>query len=272
MRILLYAGPAPTRDQVLAYSAPIVQRAATALTLVTGGGTSNAPLLDDALTQLDLPGELPCKLLSLAGEAEEALYEAARQEHHDLAICGRLQAPLRRLVFGQRSKLIARQLDPAVLRVSGRTAPIQRILLATAGGSQTLHQAFLLSRLARPLGASVTLLHVLSQQLLYFDGFEAEVLTIPLFLESDLPEAQMLQKAAAILNQHQVPTNICVKIGPIVETILRAASEYDLLVIGNHHSSTPMERILFRDLADDLLDLSPLPVMVTRDRTPVQQT
>ena len=55
MRILLYAGPAPSRESVIEYAAPIVQRCATALTLVTGGGAARQALLDDAARRLPVP-------------------------------------------------------------------------------------------------------------------------------------------------------------------------------------------------------------------------
>ncbi len=48
MKVLIYAGPAPSRDLVLQFSTQIVQRVATAVTLVTGGGAARRPLLEQA--------------------------------------------------------------------------------------------------------------------------------------------------------------------------------------------------------------------------------
>lgn len=264
MRILLYVGAAPSRDQVLEFSAPIVQRATTGLTLVSGGGAAALPLLHDALARLQLPDGLPHTMLTFDGDAGAALMQAADQRSHDLAIIGRLQPPLQRFLRGQRSKLIAQRLEPAVLRVHAHSGPIRRILLASGGDAGTLQNARFVARLARPLGASVTIMHVLSQQLLYFDGFEAEPLTVDIFLGSDLPEAAILREAEALLQRLEVPATVIGRRGPVVQTVVAEADGYDLLVIGSHRIESPLDRMLIEDITGDLLDLSPLPILVTK--------
>jgi hypothetical protein len=58
MKVLIYAGPAPSRDLVLQFSTQIVQRAATAVTLVSGGGAARRPLLEQAVERLQPPPSL----------------------------------------------------------------------------------------------------------------------------------------------------------------------------------------------------------------------
>lgn len=264
MDVLVYAGPAPSRDEVLAFSAPIIRHSATAVTLLTGGGHSNFHLLEETARRLELPDELPRTMLALDGDASVALLQATSRHSYDLSIFGRFQPTLRRLIHGQRSKLIAQEIQPAVLRVQGRVGPLRRILLASGGDQQTLHHARLVAKLAALLEAKVTLLHVHSQQLLYFDGFEAEPLTMELFLESDLPEAAVLREAAGILGRHEVPVELCGRVGAVLDAIVEEARGHDLLVIGSHRASSPLDRILLKDITSDLLDISPVPVLVAR--------
>jgi nucleotide-binding universal stress UspA family protein len=45
---------------------------------------------------------------------------------------------------------------------------------------------------------------------------------------------------------------------------LRVGS-YDLLVIGAHRVASALDRILLEDITGDLLDISPLPVLVVKN-------
>src|SRR5512138_3166142 len=164
MRVLLYAGPAPSREAVLQFSAQIIQRCATSLTLVTGGGAERRPLLEDAAARLGIPSQVPVTLSALPGNSQAAILAAARAQPYDLVILGRLHQPLGRLLPGTRSKVIAQRLEPSVLRVHGPVRPIRRMLLASGGDYHTFADVEVAAKIAGPLGAAITLLHVVSQQ------------------------------------------------------------------------------------------------------------
>jgi len=266
MKVLIYAGPAPSRDLVLQFSAQIVQHVAIALTLVTGGGAERRPLLDQAIERLRPPQGLPVVLRALPGDAQAAILAASREQIYDLVIVGRLHQPLGRLLPGSHSKAIAQRLEPSVLRVHGPARPIQRILLASGGDHHTFDDASITARIAAPLGAAVTLLHVRSQQSLVFEGFPPRRISMADFLAGDPPEAKTLREAAAWLEQQGVPAQIRGRVGPVLDEImaeLRVGS-YDLLVIGAHRVTSALDRILLEDITGDLLDTSPLPVLVVR--------
>jgi nucleotide-binding universal stress UspA family protein len=265
MRILIYAGFAPSRDQVLAYSAPLVRAVARSVTLVAGGGSAGHDALRDAVTRLDLPVDMSRELLSLEGEPWDVLRHVAGMRNFDLVIFGRFQRPLQRFLLGQRSKFLAQHLPPSVLRVQGRGGSIQRILLASGGDSHTLANTRLIVPLARAIGASVTLLHVRSQQSLIFEGFEREVLEVERSGEQHtLSEVQMLAAAAAIFERAGVNAVIEVRQGSVIETVVDACDDHDLLICGTHESSNLLDRVLLENLTGDLLDMSPIPVLVVR--------
>ena len=266
MKVLIYAGPAPSRDLVLQFSAEIVQKVATAITLVTGGGEERRPLLDQAAERLRAPEGVPVSGRALPGDAQAAILTAADEQSYDLVIVGRLHQPLGRLLPGAHSKAIAQRLEPSVLRVHGPARPIQRILLASGGDYHTFDDASITARLAVPLGATATLLHVLSQQSLLFEGLPSRRISVEDFLAGSSPEANTLRDAAALLNDRGVPTQLRGRVGPVLDEImaeLRVGS-YDLLVIGAHRVASALDRILLEDITGDLLDTSPLPVLVVR--------
>lgn len=268
MRILLYAGPAPSRDSVLQYSAPIVQRCATALTLVTGGGAERQRLLDEAAARLQAPESVPLTLRALPGNAQTAILTATREQPYDLVILGRLHQPFGRLLPGAHSKLIARRIEPSVLRVHGPVRPVRRILLASGGDHHTFGDVDIAARIAAPLGAQVTVLHVVSQQAVVFEGLPSAPARMRAFLASAAPEAGVLRDAVAALKQRGVPAELKGRVGPVLDEILDElrTGGYDMLVIGAHQVSSPLDRILLEDITDDLLDVSPLPVLVVKER------
>jgi nucleotide-binding universal stress UspA family protein len=266
MRILLYAGPAPSREAVLQFSAQIVQHCASSLTLVTGGGAERRPLLDDAAARLRIPDHVPVTLSALAGNAQAAILAAARAQIYDLVILGRLHQPLGRLLPGAHSKAIAQRLEPSVLRVHGPVRPIRRILISSGGDYHTFADVDVAAKIAGPLGATATLLHVVSQQSLLFEGFQTQRITVERFLAEDSSEAKTLRQATAMLHERGVACELKGRIGPVLDEILAElrVGSYDMLVIGAHRVASALDRILLEDITDDLLDLSSLPVLVVK--------
>jgi nucleotide-binding universal stress UspA family protein len=265
MKLLIYAGPATSRDLVLQFSAQLVQHA-TGLTLVTGGGVEREPMLKQAAVRLGAPEGVPVTLRALPGNTQAAIQAAAREQLYDMVILGRLHQPLARLLPGPRSKAIAQRLEPSVLRVQGPARPIRRILLASGGDFHTFDDASLAARIARPLGAAVTIMHVLSQQTLMFEGMPGRRVTVESFLNGSSSEASTLRDAAALLNDRGVPAELKGRVGPVLDEITEELREgnYDLLVIGAHRVASALDRILLEDITGDLLDVSPLPVLVVK--------
>jgi nucleotide-binding universal stress UspA family protein len=266
MKVLLYAGPAPSRDTVLQYSTQIIQYCTTSLTLVTGGGAERRPLLEEAYARLAVPASVPVTFSALPGNAQTAILMAAHAQSYDLVILGRLHQPLGRLLPGARSKAIAQRLEPSVLRVQGLVRPIRRILVASGGDFHTFGDVKAAAQIAKPLSAAVTVLHVLSQQSVVFEGLVNRHDPVETFLASQAPEAKTLRDAVALLNEHGVPAQVRGRAGPVIDGILSElrVGSYDLLVIGAHRVASALDRILLEDITDDLLDISPLPVLLVK--------
>jgi nucleotide-binding universal stress UspA family protein len=266
MKILLYAGPAPSRDMVIQYSAQIVQHCASAITLVSGGGAERRSLLEEAAARLAIPAGVQVSFSALPGNAQAAILTAAHEQPYDLVILGRLHQPFGRLLPGAHSKAIAQRLEPSVLRVYGPARPIRRILLASGGDFHTFSDVATAVRIAKPLGADVTVLHVLSQQSILFEKLANRHDVVAAFLAGDSPEAQTLRDAVKLLKDRGVAAQVRGRAGPVIDEILSElrVGSYDMLVIGAHHVASALDRILLEDITDDLLDISPLPVLVVK--------
>jgi nucleotide-binding universal stress UspA family protein len=266
MKILLYAGAAPSRESVIQYSAQIVQHCASSLTLVAAGGAERQALLDDAVRRLEPPDGVPVVRRALSGNPQSAILAAAREQPYDLVILGRLHQPLGRLLPGAHSKAIAQRLEPSVLRVHGPVRPIRRILLSSGGDKHTFADVSVAAKIAAPLEATVTVLHVLSQQTVVFEGLPNAPSRMEAFLAGNTPEAGILRRGVAQLAAGGAQAELKVRVGPVLDEILSElrVGAYDLLVIGAHRVASALDRILLEDITDDLLDLSPLPVLVVK--------
>jgi nucleotide-binding universal stress UspA family protein len=261
MRLLIYVGPAPSREDVLAFCAATLGPLASAVTLVSGGGRLD--LVRGAAERLALPAGVPVELLALPGNAQSALLAATRRGAFDLVLLGRLNRPLARLLRRPRSKAIAKELEPSVLRVQGQQPrPLGTILLASGGDRTTLTNAAVLAGLAAPLGARVTLLHVRSQQSLLFEppGHQADTPA------PEGPELAVLREAQGLLEAAGVPTSLKLRNGPVIAEVLAEihGGHYGMLAIGAHRVTSALDRILLEDLTGDLMDVVPISTLVVK--------
>lgn len=266
MHMLIYVGPAPSRDQVIEFCVPLIEKVASSVTLLACGSDENQDLLSDAVEHLHIPPHIPLTQWVLPGNAQTAILKAARKGSFDMVILGRLNQPIGRLLPGSHSKVIAQRLKPSAIRVHGPARPIKRILIASGGDHHTFDDVNVTTDVALPLAASVTLMHVVSQQSLLFEGFAPEPFSADEFIASDTPEATVLRKAADILRERGVETQIKSRVGPVIDEIIAElrVGDYDMLVIGAHRAETALDRLLFEDLTDELLDLAALPVLIAR--------
>lgn len=266
MRILIYAGPAPAREAVLRFSAQFARSVATEIALVTGGGTAHRALLDSAAALLDVPDGVPLAMLALPGDAQAAILAAAHEQPFDLVIFGRLHQPIARLLPGAHSRAIAQRLEPSVLRVHGVARRVRRILLCSGGDRSTLASAAFVARIAVALGAAVTVMHVVSQQSLVFNEFPLQHSSVEEYLESDTMVATTLREATRLFELQGVQVQVRARVGPVLDEIMAElrVGNYELLAVGAHRVASALDRILLEDITGDLLDISPLPVLVVK--------
>lgn len=269
MNILLYAGQAPWRDLVLTFSKPILARAASRVTLVTREGPQAQALLDHASEVLAIPAHVVVEQQIRAGNTWQVILNAAEAQSYDMAILGRLNHRLGRLLSRRRSKTILRRLNTSGMRVHGIVRPVKRILLASGGNAATFANARLAARLATAMDASITLIHVLSQEQLCFELIPDWQTAQQEFPYSETPEAVVLNDTMRFLEEAGVTAALQIRVGPVLDELMAelASGGYDLLVIGTHQATDALDRLLLENMTNALLDYSPLPVLVVKNTT-----
>lgn len=262
MHVLIYIDVVRLHSDMLRSCAPIVQQIATALTLMTDTSGSPAPLLERAVAQLGVPRRLPLDVCACPGALRSALRAAPQDRPYDLLI----YCDSRRSLLAPHSTSLVQRLPWSTLCLRAAQRSVRRILLASGGERHTLDHVRFVAQLAQPFGAAVTILHVLSQQSLLFTGFYDRSIDAAAFLASRTSAAQILGLGAAWLEDDGIPAQLVVRTGPVVSTIvdeLRAGA-YDLLVVGDHRPERALDRLLLRNMANELLAASPRSVLVVK--------
>lgn len=221
--------------------------------------------LEEAQRRLDLPPE-QVELVGRLGLVEQVLPDVARKAAADLVVVGRLGSA-DRLTSGRIAHLIAKRTPASVLIARGRPEALRRILVCTEGarhGSIDFERA---SQLAKVFGASLDVLHVVSQMGLTDAGSREIEEDLRDFLRSDAPEAEHLRDLDARLAQLGIPGRVMVRAGLVVDEVVDAVREgnHDLLVIGAHDIAAPGSS-LYEDFASLILRASPVSTLVVRER------
>lgn len=266
MHLALYTGTSLQRAELLNFAQPLVTALAERLTLIAP--VSESTTFADTIAQIQPAPAIQLRRWCQGDNFAAAMLTAVAAERPDLLLVPAFAARTTPMSWRRRQlefNLLG-SLPIPFLRVHGRITPIRRIVLASAGGEQSLGCVPLVSHLARACQAEVTILHVTSQEPVYFDSFTQQS-----FLDESM--ARVLQQLAATFNDLGIKTRLQVARGLVEDTVLAECQHHDVLVIGSHHvafgDQTPIEswlralqRLSLQDVTRDLLDRSPIPVLV----------
>jgi len=198
--------------------------------------------------------------------------EIIRQAHavpYDLVVIGsRGRRGIKRLLLGSVAVHVVEHASTSVLVVKGQRRELRRFLICSAAGPASEYTVRFAGQLAQAVGASVTLLHVMSQLPLAEDASPAdlEAQTEDL-IQRRSREGVHLNRLLDLLAAEGITARAVVRHGLVLDEIVAEAREgrFDMLVIGAH--TTPGIRTrLVDNLSEQILLTVNRPVLV------VQQT
>lgn len=206
---------------------------------------------------------------SLVDYADNIIAQAqtTRETPYDLVIFGsRGRKGLVARLFGSIASQVTHEAPASVLVIKEQPGHQKKLLLCTSAGPQSKQTVQFAGKMAPLLGASVTLIHIMSQVPLSeratIDDLDASAEEL---IEHQSREGMHLSEMAAYLEGQQVKTHTLVRHGLVREEILAEAREgdYDMIIIGAH--STPgLHPLLVEDVARDILLAARCPVLVVR--------
>lgn len=266
MRILLYVDDSKHWHPVGRAIGAFARRTGSHVTVLTTLWIKShrQEALSEAERILDLP-PAQVELKARVGLVENVVPDEVKKHPVDLVIVGRLGS-LDWLTNGLIGHLIVRRTPASTLLVRGRLETARRVLVCTEGPRHGSADLVAGARLAEAFGAELTVLHVVSQFPLTYEGTEALEEVTTHFLDTDIPEAKHLRDLAARFEELRVPARVKVRAGLVVDEILAELQEggHELLVIGAHDPRGP-EGYLYQDIAALLIRATPVSCLVVRD-------
>ncbi len=270
MRVLLCTNGSPHTVRALQTGSRVAQATAATvdiLVVLKDGQEEQAALPAQAVaSDLEAIG-VPVTLLHRSGRLAEEVVRQARAAPYDLVVIGsRGRRGLVRLILGSVALHVTEHVPASVLVVKGRVGELKKLLVCSAAGPASELTTRFASHLARALGASVTLLHVMSQLPLaeeaVLEDLEASAAAL---IQRGSREGVHLAQMLALLEAEGVAGRAIVRHGLVLDEILEEGREgdYDLLVTGAH--ITPgLNAWLVDDLSADILLAADRPVLVVR--------
>ena len=270
MKILLCTDGSPHTVRALKLGTRVACAAASSVDILAIAERDQeaelSQLAEVAAADLEEAG-IPVAIHRRTGRIAEEVVRQAQAVPYDLLIIGsRGRRGLVRRLLGSVALHVAAHAPASVLVVKGRPRDLQRFLVCSSAGPVSEHTVRFAGRLARALGASVTLLHVMSQLPLGEDatpddlGASAEEL-----IKRGSREGIHFNRMLELLTTKQKTTRAVVRHGLVRDEIIAEAQEghYDLLVTGAH--VTPgLNARLVDDLSAGILMAANCPVMIVR--------
>lgn len=196
----------------------------------------------------------------------QRLLEQARATDYDLIVTGSSgRRWIRRLVAGSRACTILEGAPTSVLVVKGPSqGEIESILTCSSAGPTSLKTIRFAAGLARALGASVTLLHVMSQVALREDATQEDLVAeAEELMARDAREGVHLGSMLEILREEGVDARAVVRHGLVVEEIAAEArdGEFDMLIVGAH-TTGDIAGLLTSDLSEQIMLAANRPILI----------
>lgn len=270
MRMLLYSDGSQLGSQALHLGTRIAKAMANAVDLVAISRYADeeeavAEQATAAAEKLRAAG-VSVTVCRRSGTLLGELLNQAEVVDYDLIVVGsRGRRGIRRLIAGSRACSILKGTTTSILVVKGRQREnIDHILVGSAAGPESEETVRFAARLARALGASVSLLHVMSQVALEEHAkaadLEAEAEEL---MERDAREGVHLENMLEILRKEGVEAKALIRHGLIVEEIVTEAKagHFDILAIGAH-TVPGVEGLLSSDLSERIMLSAERPILI----------
>ncbi len=266
MRILLAIAGLPHGEPTLRLGGILTRALAAELTLLTvvPRGEDAAAAQDTLQAAAHLLVNLRPSTHTMFGRPAHAILRYAKEGGYDLLVIGAKERPsLPEYVLGTVAQRVVTDAPCSTLVVKGSRDAVSRILVCTGGKPQGEVAVKMGATLARAAGATVTLLHVTAPIPAMYTGLAEMEEHLDEFLRTDTPEARHLKRGAQILQTEDVPGEIEIRHGAVVEQILREArdGDYDLIVIGATARGA-LAGYLLGDIGRRILELARRPVLV----------
>ncbi len=268
MKILVCADGSKINRNALEFAALIaraVNADVTVLHVVEGEVDESGGIFNEAMKVFEKTGVERIKTRKLKGRADVQILKHARRNRYDLVVVASHGVQyLRAFLFGDVAVRVIEHIKTPILVVRAKRAKIRKIIFCTGGSSFAENAVRFASDIAKAAGAKATILHVIPELPAMYRGFGMGE-SLSEFLECNTPECIALKRAAKILEEKGIETEVKLSHGLPSEEILVEAegNNYDLIVLGSHGMSSP-SRFLLGDVASRVVKYSKTPCLLVK--------
>jgi nucleotide-binding universal stress UspA family protein len=207
------------------------------------------------------------KIVLRAGEPIREILGETSSTTYDLVIIGARRTGDSGLHWrSEKTYEVIKAIEPPVLAAIGTCESFKRFLVCT-GGRAFIDQALeLTGKLAAPLGASVTLLHVMAEPpAVYADLVRLEE-DLDRLLESKSELGLNLRKQKQKLERLGAKAEVKIRHGIVLDQVFAETQEgnYDLVVTGSSQARGMVRHYIMGDLTRKILNRADCPVLVAR--------
>ena len=202
-----------------------------------------------------------------SGEPIRQILAETTANEYDLAIIG----ARRRSSGGQywrpeKTYELIKAIPPPVLVATGACVHIRRILVCTGGKKYIDDAVELAGEIAKCVGATVTLFHVMAQPPAIFVDLVKLEEDIDHLLASDSELGRNLRGQRESLERMGISVDVRIRHGLALDKIFAEVREgrYDLIVTGTSQARGPFRHYIMGDLTRGILDRADCPVLVAR--------
>jgi nucleotide-binding universal stress UspA family protein len=275
MKILICSDGMPASENVIELAALLAVPLKAQMTLlgIVEKSSDERPLseaLERQAQSLRTQNAQP-KVVVRAGEPVRQILDQTSKTSYDLVVVGaRWTGATGHYWRSERTYEVIKAIQPPVLVAIGERKQLKRFVVCT-GGKEFIEQAVQFTgKIAAPLGASVTLLHVMAEPpAIYVNLVQLEE-NVEQLLESKSELGTNLLREKRELERLRVPAEVRLRHGIVIDQVFEEvrAGDYDLIVTGTSHARGLLGHYIMGDLTRSILNRANCPVLVARAGPP----
>jgi nucleotide-binding universal stress UspA family protein len=211
--------------------------------------------------------KIPAELVVKTGQPVEEIVKRTEEAHYDLVVIGATRKETEGLFWmSSKTYKIIKSVPPPVLVVMEKISSFKRILICTGGKKYIENAVALTGQLARGMGASVTLLHVMPEPPAMYARLHRMEVNVPAILDSTSELGRNLRSQKELLESLGVPTEVHLRQGSVLEEIFREfhMGNYDLVVTGSSMNRGSLRTYMLGNVTREIVNRANCAVLVVR--------
>lgn len=272
MKFLICSDGSPQAERAIKLGAALAAGAQAEVTLfgiVETAGDSKALL--DALKRgqsLLEDKKVRAELISKSGNPIEEIIKRTSETQYDLVIIGAVRKETQGPFWmSSKSYKIIKEIKPPVLIVAGKSATVQRMLICSGGKRYIDAAVQLAGTLAKGVGATVSILHVMPEPPALFAHLPKMEEDTTWLLRSHSELGLNLRHAQETLQAMGVEANVQLRHGRVLQRILQEleSGQYDMIVTGSALSRS-LRTYVLGDISREIVNRANCAVLVVRGK------